>query len=102
MKEQYSSIKFKIFTPESLNELEKRINNEKETIDFDGEDVTKPAKHYFVPLKKPNRLGYEMLPKKELEAGNKLPKQLENLLPKNLIGHPLEDIDDCYNLDYVS
>jgi hypothetical protein len=101
MKVQFDNIKFKKFTPESLNELETRINNEKEILKYECDNETKQASCNFVPIKKSNNLHNQKKPKKELDAGNRLPKQLANLFPQNLFRKPIEDIDEFYSLDYV-
>ncbi|KAL8566097.1 hypothetical protein ACOMHN_051823 [Nucella lapillus] len=85
---------FRIFTRESLFNIERRIQDEQDVKDAektahdsssDEEDeVDEPAHE---PEPKPN-------PK--LEAGRKLPPSLEDV-PQEYIGRPLEDLDEFYH-----
>ncbi|XP_076442684.1 sodium channel protein para-like [Babylonia areolata] len=85
---------FRVFTRESLFNIERRIAEEQAAKDAekaahdsssdDDDDVDEPA-HESEP--KPN-------PK--LEAGRKLPPSLEDV-PSEYIGRPLEDLDEFYH-----
>ncbi|XP_053401964.1 sodium channel protein type 4 subunit alpha B-like isoform X1 [Mercenaria mercenaria] len=80
---------FRLFTRNSLFEIEKRIAAEKAKAALeaakDSDDDEGPA-HQEEPLK----------PNVKLEAGKKLPPTLEDYFLPEHIGRPLEDIDEYY------
>ena len=40
-------------------------------------------------------------PNKDFAAGKTLPKKLQECFPENLVGKPIEEIDDFYKSHYV-
>ncbi|KAK3595513.1 hypothetical protein CHS0354_021612 [Potamilus streckersoni] len=88
---------FRLFTRDSLFNIEKRIAEEAAAaraeveehaaaLEEDGEDV-EPAHSEEHHPRKPNT---------KLEVGKKLPPSLEEYFPVELIGKPIEDIDEYY------
>ena len=92
---------FRLFTRDSLFNIERRIAEEKaakeaqklaaEGSDESEDDIEEPSHHE--PEPKPN-------PK--LEAGRKLPPSLEDYAVPEIVGRPLEDIDEYYHNKKVS
>ena len=102
MKKQYSQIKFKEFTTQSLIELKARKNKEKEILLFEYDDKLVHQYKECASMENLSKLPTPKFPLEELRSGNNLPKALKENFPENLIGKPLEDIDEFYKQDYVS
>ncbi|KAM9799338.1 sodium channel, voltage gated, type VIII, alpha subunit b isoform 4-T6 [Syngnathus typhle] len=77
---------FKKFTPESLANIEKRINEEKNK---------KPAKPRSDSSHRDTSDDNEPKPNRDLEAGKSLPL-IYGDIPKGLVATPLEDLDPYY------
>ena len=77
----YKSIIFREFTRESLQRI----------------------RHYKQERSKRNsdELASQRVPHKQLAVGETLPRVLQNKFPNELIGKPIEEIDDYYRTEHV-
>ena len=100
---------FKHFTPDSLKNIEDRINIaselELQRILECGDESQKQScgakiKNKLFKKKKVRQLN-DARPDKELLTGNNLPERMMHRFPPEMFGVPIEDPDDFSNLEYV-
>jgi hypothetical protein len=89
----YKSIVFREFTQESLQRI-KHYRQERSERDNDE----------HLCLKKPSKdepIALQRVPDKQLAVGQTLPRMLQHKFPNELIGKPIEEIDDYYRTENV-
>ena len=101
---------FKHFTPDSLKEIQNRIDISKELeaqrIITEGEENVEDTtcsgkiKSKLIKKKKVRQLN-DKRPDKELLTGNNLPDRMKNRFPPEMYGVPIEEIDDYNSLEHV-
>lgn len=101
---------FKAFTNQSLKDIEIRREHERE-IQEAAREKNPPqteVKRVCGCIKRKKVIKHDedddepkLKPSKEFMAGNTLPSAYKNKLPVELIGKPMEEIDEYYKNDYV-
>jgi hypothetical protein len=104
---EYNSIVFREFTHESFERIKRyrqeeaeRISSEqwqRQTIRDDDNDKRRPMNK----SSKDEPIGFKRVSNKELAVGQTLPRVLQNKFPTELIGKPIEEIDNYYRTEYV-
>jgi hypothetical protein len=106
---------FKPFTQNTISRIKELRENEtvrldaEEAIDeLEEEEKTKKRggldvfKQRIFKTKKKRKLQNNINPSKEFLTGNSLQNNLKNSFPPELIGKPIEEIDEFYKYEYVS
>jgi hypothetical protein len=88
----WKNIVFNKLTPNSIANIKNRFNEKKE-------DSTDKKKGLF--LKRFERKN-DVKSNKKFSTGNKLSEIIMKLIPSELFGVPMEEIDETRNTDYVS
>ena len=99
----------KLFTPESTNRIYEIILNEKNNKKLQTKQDKKQSfldyllKLFGIRNKTDKNIScvWEKKPEKRLEVGKKLPKIYHKLIKPELLGVPLEELDDYYKNDHV-
>jgi hypothetical protein len=104
---EYNSIVFREFTHESFERIERyrqeeaeRIaseQSERQTIRDDDDD----KRRFMNKSSKDEPIGFKRVPDKQLAVGQTLPQVLQNKFPIELIGKPIEEIDNYYRTEHV-
>jgi hypothetical protein len=105
---------FKPFTPNTINRIKEIRENEKVRLDaqeaideLEEEEKIKKSglaglKQRIFKTKKKRKLQNDIKPSKEFFTGNSLQNNLKNSFPPELIGKPIEEIDEFYKYEYVN
>jgi hypothetical protein len=105
---------FKPFTANSINRISELRENEavrldaQEAIDEleEEQQLKKPGlaglKQQIFKSKKKRKIQSDIKPSKEFLTGNSLQNNLKTSFPPELIGKPIEEIDEYYKYEYVS
>lgn len=86
---------FRIFTRESLFNIDRRIKEEKAAKDAEKNAPDSSSEDDDDEVEEPTH-ETEPKPNPKLEAGRKLPPSLEDV-PSEYIGRPVEDLDEYYH-----
>ena len=104
------SVMFRPFTAESLEKIKQRIDAEeaKKSQDAEAADAKtargrsrRSTSAAAADKKKAAAAATRNYPNPALETGKKFPDKLGEF-PRELYGHPIEDLDEFYNNKYVS
>ena len=98
-------VTFKILTPETKTRINELILNEKYCKELNRENKNVRKKSIFKKKKNILENGEDFCQNKgniQLEAGKTLPKKYRKHFTPDLIGIPLEEIDDHYKKDHVN
>ena len=93
-----TNVLFKKLTPESINNIKNRINNQEQS---KINELTNARKRLKRRQKKVETLKDNILSSKNFLTGKILPERFKKYFPQNLHGIPIEEIDETRNNDYV-
>ena len=103
----YKSIVFREFTHESLERIKHYQREESERIASQQLerkmtcDDTSDQHRCWKRTSKDEPMAPKRVPNKQLAVGQRLPRVLRHKFPAELIGRPIEEIDDYYRTDDV-
>jgi hypothetical protein len=88
----WKNIVFNKLTPNSIANIKNRINEKKE------ESIDRKKGLFFKRFERKN----DVKSNKKYSTGNKLSEVVMKIIPTELFGVPLEEIDETRRIDYVS